>query len=265
MNPHENQQMFRLEGRLWWYRILHERVAGAIGRRFPGNKTLRIFDAGCGTGGLLDYLRKQGYTNLHGVDGATDAVDFCRERGLNVDVLDLNSLATYRFGETFDVVICNDVFCYFDDATLAQLLTELRKRLAPGGLLISNNNAFSVFRGAHDLAVGSTRRFIRADFERLTPPAGLQIQSSTYWSLLLSPLILAVRQWQNLQLWLGWQRPNAPTSDVQYPGPFINETLYQLVRLETRILPRTPFGSSLFIVAVSSQSVSDSILLSEPR
>jgi SAM-dependent methyltransferase len=247
MNKHENQQMFRLEGRLWWYRILHERVADAIARQFPGNQSLRIFDAGCGTGGMLDYLFKQGYTNLNGVDGATDAVDFCRERGLNVDILDLNNVATYRPSETFDVVICNDVFCYFDDPALTQLLTELRKRLTPGGLLISNNNAFSVFRGAHDLAVGSTRRFVRADFERLTPQAGLKIQSATYWSLLLSPLILAVRQWQALQLRLGWQRADATTSDVQDPGPFVNETLYQVVRLETRLLPRTPFGSSLFL------------------
>ena len=247
MNPHENEKMFRLEGRLWWYRILHERVADAIARQFGGNKSLRIFDAGCGTGGLLNYLSKQGYTNLHGVDGAADAVDFCRERGLTVTVLDLNELENYRPGHTFDVVICNDVFCYFDDLALIKLLTELQKRLAPGGLLISNNNAFSVFRGAHDLAVGSTRRFVRADFDRLTPKAGLQIQSSTYWSFLLSPLILAVRQWQNVMLRLGGQRADTPTSDVSDPGPLINETLYQLVRLEARILPRTPFGSSLFL------------------
>ena len=246
MNAHENEKMFRLEGRLWWYRILHERVANAISRQFSDSKSLRIFDAGCGTGGMLDYLLKQGHTNLYGVDGAADAVDFCRERGLTVDVLDLNELATYRPGETFDVIICNDVFCYFDDLALTKLLTELRKRLAPGGLLISNNNAFWVFRGAHDLAVGSTRRFVIADFERLMPKSGLYIQSATYWSFLLSPLILAVRQWQNLTLRLGWQRADAPTSDVQDPGAFVNETLYQLVRLETRILPRTPFGSSLF-------------------
>lgn len=257
MNPHENEKMFRLEGRLWWYRILHERVADAISQQFPGNMSLRIFDAGCGTGGMLDYLIKQGYTNLHGVDGAADAVDFCRERGLNVDILDLNNLVTYCPGQTFDVVICNDVFCYFDDAALTELLTQLARRLAPGGLLISNNNAFAVFRGAHDLAVGSTRRFVKADFERLTPKVGLQIQSATYWSFLLSPLILAVRQWQNLQLRLGWQRANGPTSDVADPGSFVNETLYQVVRLENRILPRTSFGSSLFIL-LSRRSKVDS-------
>ena len=248
MNAHENEKMFRLEGRLWWYRILHKRVADAIARQFPGNKSLRVFDAGCGTGGMLSYLLKHGYINLHGVDGAADAVDFCRTRGLNVDILDLNNLATYRPGETFDVIICNDVFCYFDDAALVGLLTELQKRLAQGGLLISNNNAFAAFRGAHDLAVGSTRRFILSDFERLMPQAGLKIQFSTYWSLLLSPLILAIRQWQNLQLRLGWQRADKARSDVQDPGSFVNEGLYQLVRLETRILPRTPFGSSLFFV-----------------
>jgi SAM-dependent methyltransferase len=247
MNAHENQKMFRLEGQLWWYKILHRRVADAIVGRFQENKSLRIFDAGCGTGGLLDFLAKRGYTNLNGVDAAPDAVDFCQARGLNMTVLDLTDLANYCPGETFDVIICNDVFCYFNDAALVELLAQLGRRLAVGGLLVSNNNAFSVFRGAHDVAVGSLRRFVRADFDRLTQQTSLQISSATYWSFFLSPLILAVRQWQRLQLRLGWQHPDNAASDVEDPGAFANAVLYQIVRLETRLLPHSPFGSSLFM------------------
>lgn len=245
----EYEKMFRLEQRLWWYRILHERVLRAIGRQFgPDRRGLRLLDAGCGTGGLLDLLRRAGYTDLRGVDGSADAVAFCRERGLDVTLLNLNDFATYP-PEPFDVIVCNDVFCYFDDAALHQLLTQLAKRLRPGGLLISNNNAFAVFHGQHDLAVGSTRRFVRADFDRLLPPAGLTLRTATYWSLALAPLILAVRQWQTLQLRLGWRQPDAPASDVYFPGAWVNEALYRLVHLEGQLLPRTPFGSSLLLTA----------------
>lgn len=244
----EYEKMFRLEQQLWWYRILHERVEQALQQQFGTRRDMAILDAGCGTGGLLDYLRQRGYTNLRGIDGSTDAVAFCRERDLDVSLLNLNDLIEYAPEQTYDVIISNDVFCYFDDPHLTRLLTELAHRLKPNGILISNNNAFAVFYGQHDLAVGSTRRFVRADFERLLPLGGLQIRHSTYWSLALSPLILLIRQWQRLQLRVGLVRSDQPASDVYLPGKWVNETFYHLVRTEQKLLRRTPFGSSLFIV-----------------
>lgn len=244
----EYEKMFRIEQRLWWYRILHETVVLHIQRHVGHRRDITILDAGCGTGGLLDSLRRWGYTDLRGIDGSADAVAFCHERGLHVSLHNLHNLRDFAPEQTYDVIVCNDVFCYFDDAALTKLLTELARRLRPGGLLISNNNAFAVFWGQHDLAVGSIRRFVQSDFERLLPDAGLSIQYTTYWSLLLSPLILLVRQWQTLQLRMGWRSPDQPASDVYLPSAWVNETLYRLVRVEQTLLTRTPFGSSLFIV-----------------
>lgn len=239
--------MFRVEQQLWWYRSLHERVLADIKRQFGDRRDLKLLDAGCGTGGLLWFLRQRGYTNLHGIDGSTDAVALCHERNLPVDLVNLAQLAAYQPATVdYDIVVCNDVFCYFADADLLLLIRELSRRLRPGGVLISNNNAFAAFRGQHDVAIGSTRRFVKTDFDELLPAAGLRLRQSTYWSFLLSPLILAVRQWQAWQLRL---KPTAavPDSDIDLPAPWINETLYRLVWLEQKLLPRTPFGSSLFM------------------
>lgn len=243
----EYEKMFRLEQQLWWYRILHETVEQALHQQFGTRRNIAVLDAGCGTGGMLDYLRGHGYTNLRGLDGSTDAVAFCQERDLRVSLLNLNDLAGFETDQIYDAIICNDVFCYFDDPTLIPLMAELSRRLKPGGVFVSNNNAFAVFRGQHDLAVGSTRRFVRADFERLLPLAGLHIQHSSYWSLALAPLILLIRQWQSLQLRLGLASPDQPASDVYLPSAWLNETLYRIVRVEQKLLRRTPFGSSLFI------------------
>ena len=243
----EYEKMFRLEGQLWWYRSLHERVASALHRHYGPRRDIRILDAGCGTGGLLDFLRRRGYGNLRGIDGSADAVAFCRERSLSVTLVNLSELAAFEPGAQYDAVICNDVFCYFGDADLSRLMSQLAQRLGSNGVLLSNNNAFAVFRGQHDLAVGSIRRFVRADFERLLPPARLQIQSATYWSFVLSPLILAMRQWQNWQLRSGRRNPDDAQSDVYMPPGWLNETLYRIVRAEQKWLPRTPFGSSLFL------------------
>jgi len=243
----EYEKMYRLEQRLWWYRILHERVVQAIRDRFGPRNDLRILDAGCGTGGLLQFLRAAGFTNLRGVDGSADAVAFSQSRGLDVTLLNLNDLATYAPDQTYEVIVCNDVLCYFDDAGIQRVLSEFQRRLAPGGILLSNNNAFAIFRGSHDEAVGSQRRFVRADFERLAPAARLRIRQAGYWPLSLSPLILAIRRWQAFQLRVGLQSPDAPASDVYFPGTFVNESLYRLVRAEQLLLRRAPFGSSLFL------------------
>lgn len=252
----EYEKMFRLEEQLWWYRILHERVEAALQQRFGGRRDMAILDAGCGTGGLLHALRRQGYVNLRGLDGSADAVAFCRERGLNVSLLNLTDLGGYEPDRQYDVIICNDVFCYFNDQQLSGLLSNFGRRLRPDGWLISNNNAFRVFWGQHDLAIGSSRRFVRADFDRLLPAAGLQVGQSTYWSFALSPLILLMRQWQRLQLTLGWRKTENARSDVYLPAAWLNETLYRLVHTEQNLLPRTPFGSSLFIIV--SKTVSNS-------
>lgn len=134
---------------------------------------------------------------------------------------------------------------------------QLANRLKPTGVLISNNNAFAVFRGQHDLAVGSTRRFVRDDFERLLSPTELRIQSATYWSLSLSPLMLAMRQWQSWQLRSGWRQREEAHSDVYLPPAWLNETLCQIVRTEQKLLSRTSFGSSLFMTV--SKPVNESV------
>ncbi|GAB3492908.1 class I SAM-dependent methyltransferase [Spirosoma knui] len=246
----EYQKMFRLEGQLWWYRNLHERVEAALCNYFPDCHDIALLDAGCGTGGLLQFLTQKGYTNLRGIDGSADAVTFCQERGFEADLVDLNHLSEFEPRTQYDAIVCNDVFCYFLGSELERLLNELARRLKPGGVLISNNNAFRIFKGQHDLAVGIKRRFTRPDFESLLPKAGLYIRYATYWSFILSPVILVMRQWQNLQLRLGWRAPEAAQSDVYLPAAWLNEMLYWIVKAEQKLLTRTPFGSSLFIVVV---------------
>ncbi|GAB2556535.1 class I SAM-dependent DNA methyltransferase [Spirosoma aerophilum] len=250
----EYEKMFQLEEQLWWYRSLHERVKHSIQQQFGERRNLAILDAGCGTGGLLNFLRQHNYTTLTGVDGSLDAVSFCRERGFLVTFMNLNDIDSFEPDVQYDVIVCNDVFCYFTDDKLRPLIAALSNRIKPGGILVSNNNAFNAFRGEHDLAVGIIRRFVLADFRKVLPLFGLSIEFATYWSFALSPLILFVRQWQRLQLTLRRRTPEEARSDVYLPHPWVNETLYKLVRAEQKLFRRTPFGSSLFIVSRKSVS-----------
>jgi SAM-dependent methyltransferase len=243
----EYERMHAVERHLWWYRILHGKVVRAI-QAYAPSPTPRILDAGCGTGGLLDALRAAGFTDLTGFDFSADAVEFTQQRGFAVEELPVQEVARFQPGTLFDVIICNDVFCYLSEAEIVRTLRQFGERLRPGGLVITNNNAFRALRGTHDVAVGIPRRFVRADWQRFGREAGLPVRLATYWSMLLVPLIFAVRSWQRLSLRLNRVDREQVPSDVKLPPLPVNGALYRLVRLEERVLPTAPLGSSVFFV-----------------
>ena len=61
INSEEYRAMFEVEEKLWWYKILHEKVIAEINSFSKGNKQIKILDAGCGTGGFLLKLQSAGY------------------------------------------------------------------------------------------------------------------------------------------------------------------------------------------------------------
>ncbi|MCD8539899.1 MAG: class I SAM-dependent methyltransferase [Leadbetterella sp.] len=252
INYEEYQAMFEVEDRMWWYRALHDRVTEEIRSASPDYRNLRVLDAGCGTGGLLTRLRAEGLSNIEGFDFNEHAVEFSKSRGLPVSQKDITDFEYPP--ASFDVVVSDDVLYQFDDPELLNALRCIHRVLKPGGIFITNNNAFSVFGGIHDIAVGSKRRFVKADFEHfLAGFPGFRIVKSVYWSLFLSPLILGVRLLQKLQLKWGMVKAEEVKSDVSLPSEAVNKLLYGICSLERRILKRSPFGSSLFLVIRKNQ------------
>ncbi|MCE7063420.1 bifunctional 2-polyprenyl-6-hydroxyphenol methylase/3-demethylubiquinol 3-O-methyltransferase UbiG [Dyadobacter sp. CY343] len=248
-NRLEYQRMFEVEQQLWWYQVLHERVLKQINQRSkPQKKDPAILDAACGTGGLLSYLRKNGFQNLSGFDYSQHAIDFANERDLNVTFGDLKNMESYSPGQMFDVICCNDALYFLSDHEIINALQNFKNRLNPNGLIIINIHAFEAFSGIHDLAVGSQRRFTMQDFNRYSNTAGLKITYNTYWPFLLSLPILAVRQWQNYQIRRNAIDVSQVDSDVKYPGDLINSVLRAVTKTEAVLLKKAPFGSSLFMV-----------------
>ncbi|UTA66235.1 bifunctional 2-polyprenyl-6-hydroxyphenol methylase/3-demethylubiquinol 3-O-methyltransferase UbiG [Emticicia sp. 21SJ11W-3] len=246
----EYQIMYEAEGQLWWYKILHEKILNTISSKFADNKKIKILDAGCGTGGLMQLLIKHGYVNIEGFDFSDDAVDFCKERKLNVQKIDLTDFNTEFADASFDVIINDDVLYQFEDEVIVKAIKNMERKLKPEGILISNNNAFQIFYGTHDKAVGGVKRFTKSDFEKYLLPTNLKIIHHTYWSLLLSPLILGVRLLQQFQLKFNLIDRTDIKSDVSVPGNFLNNALYKIVKLEEQLFRRGIFGSSLFLIMV---------------
>lgn len=126
----------------------------------PGGRAL---DVGCGSGATLAQLRDLGW-QVEGVDFDPAAVAAARERGLEVQ---LGSLEEQRYpAARFDAITVSHVLEHVPNPV--GLLSEARRILAPGGVLVAfTPNARSL----------GHRRHLR-HWRGLEPPRHLQIFSS---------------------------------------------------------------------------------------
>jgi len=244
-NPREYEVMAEVEANHWWYRVLHSLVLEGISREL-NSPSIRVLDAGCGTGGLMHSLKAAGYDQVKGFDLSPIAVDICQKSGLDVEVRDLRDLATIQAPSKFDVIVSNDTLCYLSAEQQLTFIKSAYTCLNAGGLLLMNMPALAAFRGTHDRAVGILHRFNRREVKQLIESAGFESLALRYWPLSLSPAIFIVRAWQRLR-----DDPASsvkPLSDLKSYSVTLNTLLYRLIRLELRWLKTAPFGSSLFTV-----------------
>jgi len=238
MQESEYHAMAALEERHWWYRSLRSRVMARLeaeSRRL--GRPLEVFDAGCGTGGLLLALRGQPWiAAASGCDCHPLALAYARSRGLTVSEASVNDLGIGP--GRFDVVLSTDVI-YHREVVPAAAIAAMVSRLRPGGLLLLNTAAMPCLWRDHDRRVMGGRRLLPG---QLAAAGGLKVESLGYWNSWLTPL-----------MWLEALRPSekAQGSDVQLPPPWLNRALVMLLQLEescTGILP-LPWGSSLMLSA----------------
>jgi SAM-dependent methyltransferase len=178
--------VYELEDRHWWFRG-RRAVLWALIRRAGIEPTRRVLDAGCGTGRNLQDYRSLG--PVAGVDPSESAVEFCRRRGLGeVRQGDVEALP---FGDaSFDVAFATDVLEHVDDDGAA--LRELRRVVAPGGLLVATVPAYMWLWTASDEALHHRRRYTRRRLAEAAGGTGWEPCVATYFnSVLLGPIALA--------------------------------------------------------------------------
>ena len=259
MQESEYHAMAALEERHWWYRSLRSRVMTRLeaeSRRL--GRPLEVFDAGCGTGGLLLALRGQPWiAAASGCDCHPLALAYARSRGLTVSEASVNDLGIGP--GRFDVVLSMDVI-YHREVIPAAAIAAMASRLRPGGLLLLNTAAMPCLWRDHDRRVMGGRRLLPGPLGRLAADGGLKVEYLGYWNSWLTPLLWL--QGRLEALGRSDTAPPAPTgtalvseaaqgSDVQLPPPWLNRALVMLLRLENRctgILP-LPWGSSLMLCA----------------
>lgn len=238
MRAGQHEIMSKVEDTHWWYQIRNAMVLRMLKEQVPAGR--RVLDAGCGTGGVLARLNDW---EAHGCDISTEALRHCQARGFDrVKVCDVQDMP-YAHGE-FDAVLNLDVL-YHARVEERAALSEMRRVLAPGGLLILHVPAFDCLRGMHDEVVEGARRYRRSSLLRLLKDLGFGRVEASYWNAwLFIPLLLRRRFSRDAR------------GDLGMPPAWVNKLLARAGAYEACLCRRTrfPLGSSLFATARLSRA-----------
>jgi len=246
MQDQEYHVLASLEQRHWWYRSLRRRVVERLTREATRQgHALNVFDAGCGTGGMLAELRAQAsIASTAGCDLHPLALTYARERGLRVAERSVNELPLDD--ALYDAVISLDVL-YHRQVDPPRALAGMAAMLRPGGLLLINVAAMPCLERRHDRRVMGGRRFLADGLSRQVRAVGLRPESVSYWNSWLTPLLWLQTRMEALFPEGGDQ----DDSDVTLPPMGLNNLLILLLQLEEQVsrnLP-LPWGSSLMLLA----------------
>src|SRR5829696_7312777 len=241
MQSHHYPILYQVEETHWWYvgrrriiRCLVEKLCTTL-----NNSTPRILDVGCGTGANLKMLAA--YGKAEGVDISPQAVDFCRERGLDSVKLGAIEQLPYESG-SFELVTALDVVEHLDDDVGG--LREMRRVLRCDGRILVFVPAFMFLWGVQDDVSNHRRRYTLPGLLKAVEAAGFEVEWSSYANISFFIPVLVVR---SVMRWLGLR------ADTEYGinispmnGPFSRLFAAERFAFERG---RLPFGVSAICIA----------------
>ena len=141
----------------------------------------------------------------------------------------------------YRLIVALDVLEHIDDPR--PVVSELARRLAPGGWFVATVPAFQSLWTAHDDLNHHKRRYRLAELEALLSEPGMEIVESRYFFSWLAILKWVVARVERVV------RPTSKPPAVPF-GPF-NAAALTVSRIEQWLLgdSHPPFGSSALVVA----------------
>jgi O-antigen chain-terminating methyltransferase len=94
-----------------------------------------VLDLGCGRGEFLDLLREAGIDGL-GIDGNTEMIGRCRERGLSAEVGDVIDFVAAREPTSLGGIFAAQLVEHLPPRLLGGFLESCHRALRPGGRLV---------------------------------------------------------------------------------------------------------------------------------
>jgi ubiquinone/menaquinone biosynthesis C-methylase UbiE len=215
-------------------------IIQAMIERFLSSDSGRVIDVGCGTGTMLEGLRRFGLTPV-GVDQRREGLRALKDRSPKACLLQSEGEALPFRGKIFAGLLMLDVLEHLDDV---RALREARRVLHPGGVLIASVPAHPWLWSYRDRGAGHQRRYTKRTLNRRMNDAKLTVEEVFYSHFALFPLLVLSR-------WLGRASPAMRDLEDQ-TLPFLNPLFSWITRAESKLSAfgmRWPWGSSLIVVA----------------
>lgn len=236
----EYRNIYENEGTHFFYVGNRNLVLSLAARYLAKSKnTVKILDAGCGTGLLARNLER--YGDVVAVDISPYAVKLARKRGVRIRQASVDKLPFKD--SSFDLVTSVDVI-YHKAVNDKRALGEFFRVLQPGGILILRVPANKWLGTLHDKHVHTRERYSKENLKKKLENAGFIIEKISFVNLSLVPLVLGRR------LWEGITRPAASTSAVGKFPRILNSLLSFLLSLEARFLLAGNLPLGIGLVAV---------------
>lgn len=138
-----------------------EKGYGAMGQfykanyrmRLPNDRDARILVVSCGPGYFVDFLTREGYRNVMGIDSDPGKVSYAQARGLACVAGEAFAYIAGRQAE-FDVIFCESEINHLTMDEILLFLHMCRDALKPGGAIILHSmNGANPVTGAEGLAL----------------------------------------------------------------------------------------------------------------
>lgn len=232
---------YGIQKKHWWFSAKRTIILSLIDRYCKLTNKSNILDIGCGSGLMLDDLRKKG--NLSGMDMSDEAISFSKE--IYDGPIKKGSLpwdVPYPT-QHFDLITALDVIEHIDDDV--DSLKTIRNHLSIGGKALITVPAYMFLWTHFDDLNEHKRRYTRSELKRKLLEAGFKIERISYYNTFLFPLIALIRLINNVIKRDG-------QTDIDMPPSFVNFILKKVFETEHFFLPYISFPFGVSVVAVVS-------------
>jgi SAM-dependent methyltransferase len=251
-DPHYFDSLPQVEEEHFWFLARRQLIAQEVRRALPDWDRRPLFDLGCGSGGLLAYLERAGFTIAAGCDAHVQALQIARRRTaaplVLVDEGRLPPLAPgVRLLGMFDVLE------HLDDDR--DVLGWVHGVLAPGGALVLTVPAHPFLFDEMDRLAHHRRRYRRRELRDKLRGAGFEVRTLTSFMAPLVPPLMALRSARRLTRLLRPRETWTLSAELRVV-PGLNGLLRAVLAVERGLLRLAPmpFGTSLLAVAVKREA-----------
>lgn len=233
------QRMAAAEDTHWWFRGRRAFLERLLGTLDLPERSARVLEVGCGTGGNLALLQQFGHVDPVEFDSTARMIAQAKS-GLPVGFCALPSRIDAA-EESYDLVALLDVLEHVDEDVGS--LNTVAAKARDGGYIVITVPAHPWLWSAHDDVHHHKRRYTRRTLKRTIAQSGLSLEAIGSFNTLLLPAALAQRAAKRM---LGDR-----SADDRMPSASLNSLLTRIFQIERHFVGRVPLpiGLSLFAVA----------------